>query len=29
MKLKNLGKNVVTAAVDRGDRYFSDERFIT
>jgi len=23
------GKNVVTVAVDRGDRYFSDERFIT
>jgi len=23
------GKNVVTTAVDRGDRYFSDERFIT
>ncbi|MFQ6123432.1 MAG: PLP-dependent cysteine synthase family protein [Candidatus Heimdallarchaeota archaeon] len=23
------GKNVVTVAVDRGDRYFSDERYIT
>jgi len=30
-KAKELGegKNVVTVAVDRGDRYFSDERYIT
>ena len=30
-KAKELGtsKNIVTVAVDRGDRYFSDERYIT
>ena len=28
---KNLGAgaNIVTTAVDRGDRYFSDERYVT
>ena len=28
-KKLGLGKNVVTVAVDSGDRYFSDERYIT